>query len=75
MNTPKFDLGRLMITPNALSTIDPMEIAKAISRLACKPISVSLLEQTIKEKKGPDFFCLESEGERIVLDNQGTLKL
>ena len=32
MSTAKFDLGRLMITPSALSTIDPLEIAKAISR-------------------------------------------
>ena len=32
MNTPKFDLGQLMITPNALSTIAPPEIATALSR-------------------------------------------
>ena len=27
MSTPKFDFGQLMITPNALSTIAPPEIA------------------------------------------------
>ncbi len=32
MNNPKFDLGRLMITSHAMSTLDPLEIAKAVSR-------------------------------------------